>query len=55
MPSERVGKATLDVEITHIDLQGIWLLRMTKSSFWLLNDFLGFEKQPSVRFTMFKS
>ena len=33
MKSEVVGKATLDVEITNIDMQGIWLLMNDKEFF----------------------
>lgn len=43
MKSEVVGKATSDVEITNIDMQGIWLL-MTDKEF-----FLPFERFPWFR------
>jgi len=33
MKSEAVGKVTLDVEITNIDMQGIWLLMNDKEFF----------------------
>lgn len=43
MKSEVVGKATSDVEITNIDMQGIWLL-MNDREF-----FLPFERFPWFR------
>ena len=43
MKSEVVGKATLDVEITNIDMQGIWLLVNDKEFF------LPFESFPWFR------
>lgn len=43
MKSERVGKVTLDVEITNIDMQGIWLLLSDKEFF------LPFERFPWFR------
>ena len=43
MKSEVVGKATLDVEITNIDMQGIWLLMNDKEFF------LPFERFPWFR------
>lgn len=43
MKSEVVGKATSDVEITNIDMQGIWLLMHDKEFF------LPFERFPWFR------
>ena len=43
MKSEVVGKATSDVEITNIDMQGIWLLMNDKEFF------LPFERFPWFR------
>ena len=43
MKSEVVGKATSDVEITNIDMQGIWLLMIDKEFF------LPFERFPWFR------
>jgi hypothetical protein len=43
MTSGVVGKATLDVEITNIDMQGIWLLMNDKEFF------LPFERFPEFR------
>jgi hypothetical protein len=43
MKSEVVGKTTLDVEITNIDMQGIWLLMNDKEFF------LPFERFPWFR------
>jgi hypothetical protein len=43
MKSEVVGKDTLDVEITNIDMQGIWLLMNDKEFF------LSFERFPWFR------
>ncbi|MGH9874563.1 MAG: DUF2442 domain-containing protein [Pyrinomonadaceae bacterium] len=43
MKSKIAGKATLDVEVTHIDMQGIWLLMHDKEFF------LPFERFPWFR------
>jgi hypothetical protein len=42
MKSEVVGKATSDVEITNIDMQGIWLLMNDKEFFLAFEQFPGF-------------
>ena len=43
MKSNVVGKSTLQAEVTHIDMQGIWVLIGDKESF------LSFEKFPWFR------
>ena len=43
MKSKIAGKAILDVEVTHIDMQGIWLLMHDKEFF------LPFERFPWFR------
>lgn len=43
MKSSDAGKSTLEAEVTHIDMQGIWILIADKESF------LPFDKYPWFR------
>ena len=46
MRSEKVGKFTLDAEVTKIDKQGIWVLIGEKESFLSFENFPWFRNAP---------